>query len=165
MEEGTLIMFKQSVVIENEMIWVKPICDFFEINYENQTRKIKSDSILANQSTKKSNSLMFSDNYPRVLLTKKGFIRWIQLVNANTIEPGLQKQFMFFQEMIFDYLYGSVEEDVEVRRNYTRLQKLDRLKDKIAVEIRREKALLEQYLDSRYIQTTMSFPEQKQISN
>ena len=79
METTALTMFNQTVKYEQEYIWLKPVCDFFKINYENQTRKIKNDPILANQSTKKSNSLMFGDKYPRILLTKKGFIRWVQL--------------------------------------------------------------------------------------
>jgi hypothetical protein len=103
----------------DEFIWVKPVCDFFnlsvqseyrkikkdpilgklwtesstelskksdqyrflsresftsisKINYENQTIKIKSDKILANHSIKKSSSLMFGDNYPRILVMMYG---------------------------------------------------------------------------------------------
>lgn len=80
METTALAMFSQAVKYESDYIWLKPVCDFFQINYENQTRKIKNDLILANQSTKKSNSLLFGDNYPRILFTKPAFIKK-QLIN------------------------------------------------------------------------------------
>jgi hypothetical protein len=107
METTDLMMFKQTIKYENEYIWLKPVCDFFSISYENQTRNIKKDQILANQSTKKSNSLIFGDNYPRILLSKKGFIRWIQLVNSNTVDANLRERFCHFQDLVFDYLYES----------------------------------------------------------
>ncbi|MBS4014477.1 MAG: hypothetical protein KGZ97_12105 [Bacteroidetes bacterium] len=56
MKTTEIQVFENAVKFAEEYIWLKPVCDFFQINYENQTRKIKSDSILANQSTKKSNS-------------------------------------------------------------------------------------------------------------
>ena len=157
METTALTMFNQTVKYEQEYIWLKPVCDFFKINYENQTRKIKNDPILANQSTKKSNSLMFGDKYPRILLTKKGFIRWVQIVNANTIVESLREKFVKFQELIFDFLYGSADEQKKAKVNYARLQKLENLKAKIGIEIKRVRKELKQHWGNRYLQTTIPF--------
>lgn len=157
-------MFKQTIRYEQEYIWLKPVCDFFEIDYENQRKKISNDQILASNSTKKSSSLMFSDNYPRILLTKKGFIRWIQLINVTTVANHLRENFVTFQEMVFDYLFGNAEEFNQARISYTRLQKLERLYGKVGNEIKRLKAELHEHWNSRYLQTSMDFNDKKQLN-
>lgn len=163
MENSAVEMFKSTVQYEDEYIWLKPVCDFFKINYENQTRKIKSDRILANHSTKKSNSLMFGDNYPRILVDKIGFIRWIQLINVKTIDENLQEKFGKYQEKVFDYLYGSLQEEKETRTHYLRLRKLERLYGRIGAEIKREKKLLAGYLNNKY-QMKINFSEQRSLN-
>jgi len=131
-----LEIFKEVVTYEKNQIWIKPFCDFFNINYENQTRVIKSDSILSNQSTKMSNSLVFGDNYRRVLLSKKGFIRWIQILNVNLVKPEMKENFLLFQETIFDYIYGNIEEKEIAASKQQRLAKLKKLESKIKYEIK-----------------------------
>lgn len=108
---------------------------------------------------------MFGDKYPRILLTKKGFIRWIQLVNANTIAENLREKFVKFQEMIFDYLYGSADENKKAKLNYARLHKLERLYGIIGSEIKRVKKELHQHWNSKYLQTSLEFPEQHQLTD
>ena len=147
MENTIIQMFKSTVQYDDEYIWLKPVCDFFKINYENQTRKIKSDRILANHSTKKSNRLMFGDNYPRILVDKIGFIRWIQLINPNTIDNSMQQKFEAYQELIFEFLYGNLEQEKNAKIRYQRLSKLKRLKEKINSEIKKEERLLNGYFD------------------
>jgi isopropylmalate/homocitrate/citramalate synthase len=129
-------IFKEVVTYEKNQIWIKPFCDFFNINYENQTRVIKSDAILANQSTKMSNSLVFGDNYRRVLLSKKGFVRWIQILNVNLVKPELREKFLSFQELIFDFIYGNIEEKEVTALKQQRLAKLKKLESKIKYEIK-----------------------------
>ena len=157
MENTSLQMFKSTVLYQEEFIWIKPVCDFFEINYENQTRKINNDQIIANHSTKKSNSLVFGDNYLRILVDKIGFIRWIQLINPKTIKESLRSKFCNYQEMIFDYLFGSMKKESVTKSSYNRLKKLERLKDKITSEIKIEKNRLSNYLQDKF-QTKMEFP-------
>lgn len=149
-------MFHNTVHFESDYIWLKPVCDFFKINYENQTRKIKTDRILANHSTKKSSSLLFGDNYQRVLVDKIGFIRWIQLISVTTIDKDLQEQFSIYQELVFEYLYGSLQEEQETKMYYQRLRKLERLYGKVGAEIKRVKQLLAGHLDNKY-QTRLEF--------
>jgi hypothetical protein len=107
METTSLDLFKKTVIFnENDCIFIQPLCDFFEINRENQQRIIKNDAILSNHSTKKSNEFLFGDNYPRTCLTKKGFIRWIQILNVTIVREDLKDKLIEYQTMIFDYLYG-----------------------------------------------------------
>ena len=156
MKTTALQMFNQTIQYQGNDIWIKPVCDFFEINYENQTRKVKKDNILSKQSTKKSSSLMFSDNYPRILLTKKGFVRWIQLINPQTIKETLREKFSQFQDLVFDFLYGSVEDEAQTSFHYTRLRKLEKLYSKIGTEIKREKKALTKCLNGKYLQLSLN---------
>jgi hypothetical protein len=150
MDNTAIKMFSNTIKYDdNTWIWVKPVCDFFKINYENQTRKIKSDPILANHSTKKSNSLMFGDNYPRLLVDKIGFIRWIQLINPNTIATELRSSFEKYQELVMEFLFGSVEREQKATINYARLKKLRRLKGIINAEIKKCDKSVNGYLTSR----------------
>lgn len=162
MKATDLDLFHKTVqMYDQSYIWIKPVCDFFGINYENQTRKISSDAILANQSTKKSNSLIFGDNYLRVLLTKKGFIRWIQLINANTIADNLREQFIKYQSLVFDFLYGSFEENEAIRVEYARNKKLKRLSIKIQNEIRISNQRIQSFMDGRFLQQTIDFSSKR----
>lgn len=162
MKATDLDLFHKTVqMYDQSYIWIKPVCDFFGINYENQTRKISSDAILANQSTKKSNSLIFGDNYLRVLLTKKGFIRWIQLINANTIADNLREQFIKYQSLVFDFLYGSFEENEAIRVEYARNKKLKRLSIKIQNEIRISNQKIQSFMDGRFLQQTIDFSSKR----
>lgn len=150
MDNTAIKMFQSTVKYDDHTwIWVKPVCDFFKINYENQTRKIKSDLILANHSTKKSNSLMFGDNYPRLLVDKIGFIRWIQLINPNTIAAELRASFEKYQELVMEFLFGSVTREQNASLNYARLKKLRRLRGKINAEIKHCEKNVNGYLTSR----------------
>ena len=75
------------------------------------------------------------------MLTKKGFIRWIQTINHNTVREDLRDKFIQYQTMIFDYLYGSAHEHATAKANYNRLQKLNRLYSKIGNEIQDRKSV------------------------
>jgi len=107
MENSELELFQKTIVLEeNTYVFIQPLCDFFDINVENQSRIIKNDIVLESQSTKKSNNFLFNDNRQRTCLTKKGFIRWIQLLNPNIVKPELRQQLIQYQTLVFDYIYG-----------------------------------------------------------
>jgi len=164
MENQEISMFQQTVIFnENDCIFVQPLCDFFKINEQNQYRNIKKDPILQNQWTKKSDELLFGDNYPRFCLTKKGFIRWIQIINPNTINPNLYKQFISYQILVFDYIYGSTLEKEQAKVDYTRLRKLKRLYGIIGREIQKTQGNVTNYLDNTFIQHKLNFTPNKVI--
>ena len=165
METTALAMFRQTVQYSGQNIWVKPVCEFFEISVQNQHRKIKNDSILGKLWTKKSADLGEIDNNGRILLSKKGFIRWIQIINANTIVEHLQEKFSIYQELVFDYLYGSAEDEEQIKIHYSRMQKLERLYSKVGSEIKREKAIVATFLNGRYTQLSLNFNSEHQLTD
>lgn len=155
-------VFHQTVLKDGDDIFIKPLCDLFQINYENQARKISKDSILKRSSTKKSNKLIFGDNIPRIAVTKRGFIRWIQLMNPSIVQVDLRKKFEIYQEQIFDFLYDRAErQEDQARISYNRLNKLKRLYGKIGNEIQNENKNLFTILDSKYLQTSIPFNRKK----
>ena len=105
MNTDAITLFNQTVRFQKRNIWVQPVCDFFGIDYKHQVKKISQDSILKDETVKDSNSELFGDKYQRILLTQKGFIRWIQLINANTVVEELREKFEQFQRFIFDFLF------------------------------------------------------------
>jgi hypothetical protein len=153
------------------------VCDFFNLHDKNQYQKIKKDPILGNlvgknQPDSSENGNLRTKNRPdlgvidangRILLSRKGFIRWIQIINANTIDETLRDRFVSYQELVFDYLYGSLQEEQETALHYQRLRKLERLYGKIGAEIKREKQVLAGYLDNRY-QMKLNFNGQQALS-
>lgn len=157
MENQALEMFKKTVQLHNSLIWIKPVCDFFSISVQNQHRKIKNDFILGNLWTKKSTDFGEIDENGRILLSKKGFIRWIQLINPNTIISELKQKFVQFQSLIMDYLFGSFEKEEQIRVKYNRLNKLKRLKSVIGLEISRCESEISDYLNGRFLQTKLDF--------
>jgi len=80
-----LISFKKIVEYEKNAIWIKPFCDFFGLDVRNQHRKIKNDTVLSKLVAKNTPDFGEIDKNGRILLTKKGFIRWIQIINPNSV--------------------------------------------------------------------------------
>jgi hypothetical protein len=108
METTQLEIFKKTVIGDQKLtyIFIQPICDLFEINRENQQRFIQNDAILSKCSTKKSDNLLFGDNFKRTCLTKSGFLRWIQLLNPNIVTDEHKDNLVKYQELVYDYLNG-----------------------------------------------------------
>lgn len=107
MENSAMVMFQQTIKkMDDEAIFVKPLCDLFNLNYDNQVSNIKNDRILSKSTGKKPDKMFFNDSYPRLYLTKKGFVRWVQIINPNLIDEQLKEKFETYQEMLFDFLYG-----------------------------------------------------------
>lgn len=164
METTTIQMFNATVQYQDEYIWVKPVCDFFNLSVQFEYRKIKKDHILkklwTNMSTdsgenenlygKMSTDLGMIDANGRIFLTKKGFIRWIHIINPKNIDDDLKEKFYMYQELVFDYLYGNATEERQLRVDYTRLKKLEKLYSKVGQEIKREKKKVNEYLQNRY---------------
>jgi len=165
MENKALVMFKKTIQKSNEdRIFIKPLCDFFEIDSENQVVNIKNDHILAKSYGKDRNKMMFGDNYPRVFLTKKGFVRWVQLISPKMIALHLRQKFEQYQELLFDFMFGSVEHESKMHKDINRIHKLERLYSKIGIEIKRIKTDINLYLSEKYLQTTIQWNQQKPIN-
>ncbi len=106
---------------EDEYIFVEPVCKFFGINYRNQLERISRDKICQKDMRKNSSFSIFGNNFQRVCLGKRGFIRWIQIINAEIVRSELRELFQKYQVAVFDYLYQGVEArqtQLEDIRNY-----------------------------------------------
>lgn len=160
MEKTALQMFTSTVTNDDEHIYIKPLCDFFKIDPENQGDKIKNDLILAKSSVKKPNKTLFGDNYPRLSLDKKGFIRWIQLLNPNIIDKKLRPSFLIYQELIFEFFYGAAEEQKMIGSLNAKLQSLKMDYSSIGHEIRITQQQLFAALNKRY-QYSLPFVDPK----
>lgn len=150
MESTVLQMFTSTIKSDDEHIFIKPLCDFFKIDTEKQVLKIKNDPILAICYAKKSNKMLFGDNYLHFCLDKKGFIRWIQLLNPNIIDKNLRESFLKYQELIFEFLYGAAEEQKMIGSLNAKLQSLRMDYSSIGHEIRITQQQLFMALNKRY---------------
>lgn len=176
MEKTSLIMFGKTVTYQHENIWVKPVCDFFNLDVQNQYTKIKNDPILGklygknNTESAKTEKLYGKnstdlgeiDNNGRILLSKKGFLRWIQIINPNTIEKTLRNSFILYQELIADYLFGAAEEQMLIGSLNAKLQGLKLDYSSIGHEIRITQQQLFAALNKRY-QYSLPFSHQQQL--
>lgn len=131
---------------------------------KNHTDYIQTEPDIFNLRTKKSGDFGEIDQNGRILLTKRGFVRWIQIINANTIPQELRDQFITYQMLVFDYIYGSFEREEQVKVDYVRLKKLRRLYSVIGREIQRVEEQVRLYMDSRYTQLSLPLKETKHIN-
>jgi len=164
MEVSSLEMFESTVKYTDELIFIMPVCDFFGINYQNQCRAISKDPILKEESSKRADPNIFGDNHERFALSKKGFMRWIQRLNSQTVKKELYDRLIEYQRLVSDFLFGSAEKDNSFRETYSKLQDLKRQKVKITAEIKTCKKNIDYYLKYRY-QGKLFFGETKMIEN
>lgn len=154
---NALSMFNSTVKYSGEVIFVKPFCDFFQIDYDNQCRIINNSTLLKKSAGKNTSTFIFGDNFKRITLSKKGFISWILQINPQIIQVNLKEKLLQYQELIFDYMYGSILNEEKTKIMYARLKKLRCLKSKIASEINRCENHVEAYLKGKFIQPELDF--------
>jgi hypothetical protein len=111
MEKNLELALTQSIrKSDTEEIFIEPVCNFFGIHLKNQIERIKRDRICQSDVRKNSCQAMFGDNKQRNCMGKRGFIRWIQIINAEIVRPELQTLFIQYQVAVFDYLYNGNEQ-------------------------------------------------------
>lgn len=106
---------------ENGDWFIKPICDFFGLDYDNQCERISNDKICQTDTGKFLSELVFGDKRTRLTLRNRGFSRWVQMTNASSIRVELREKFEIFQANIFSYLWeGNIQktEQLEDIRTY-----------------------------------------------
>lgn len=148
--ETQLSVFNDTIKEDGELIFVKPVCVFFKIDYDNQVDKIKNDPILSTCAVKKPFKTLFGDNRPRFCLSKKGFIRWIQLINPATLPDEMRYQFLQYQADIFDFFYGTAELEDEIKTLRNKKHIINGAQTKLTWEKRLINKALERALDNRY---------------
>jgi hypothetical protein len=158
METTALKMFETTVKYEDALIWVRPFCDFFEIDYKHQYKKIKNDAILSKVVEKNRPDFGKIDENGRILLTKKGFLRWIMIINVNIVPEDLRTKFIQYQETISDFLYGSADQEDSIRKLVGQTQTIDEQLRELARQKRQLRKQLTQALNERY-QYSINFTE------
>jgi len=105
------LMFKA----ENGDWFIKPVCDFFGLDYDNQVEKINKDKICQTDTGKFLSEAIFGDKRLRLTLRDRGFARWIQMTYTSNIRVELQEKFELFQANIFDYLWhGNIQKTTQL---------------------------------------------------
>jgi hypothetical protein len=128
MDTQAVTIFQETVKYSGRYIFIKPICDFFMIDYKHQLRLINDNINLQKRSSLKSDKNIFGDERERLCLTKRAFLFWIVQINSNVLEEKLRDKFDSFKDILFDFLIGS-EMDEEIREN--KILKRDELKNNI----------------------------------
>jgi hypothetical protein len=163
MENEIREMFMKTIREEDDAIFIKPLCDFFKIDFKNQCEVIRRDPILARLGGKKTSKTLFGDNHVRIWLPKKGFIRWIQKINPSTVTPHLRSLLLIYQELVFDYLYGAAEEQRLIGSLNTEIQAMQMEYSRLGNGIKLRRRQLTDLLDRRY-QYSLPFDGQKQLN-
>lgn len=163
MDNQQLQLFNDAVKLFGDDVFVKPLCDFFQIDYDNQMKRINSDEILKLSTGKNTDKLLFGDERERVTLTKSGFVRWIQLINPQIVQVSLREKLKLFQQFIFQYFWGNVEKERRIAVTYQRRDKLKKIKAKIITEINNCDKEIDQYLADKSTQLSLSFSNNKRI--
>lgn len=110
MDKNLELALMQSIKQSNtEDVFIEPVCTFFGIHLKNQLEKIKRDKICQSDVRKNSCQSVFGDNKQRYCVGKRGFIRWIQMINAEILRPELRDLFIQYQVAVFDYLFNGSE--------------------------------------------------------
>ena len=178
METTTLKMFSDTIKNENGLIWITPVCEFFNLHVQNQYSKIKNDPILGklygkNHTDLEKNEDLYGKNRTdleknedqvrkivpvfgeidkngRILLTRKSFLRWIQIINPNTIPENIRDNFILYQEMIADFLFGSIEEHETITKVNHELQQWKQKYSEAGTMIKKTQIELTDLLNARY---------------
>ena len=191
METTVVKMFTDTIRYKGANIWIAPVCDFFQISLQNQQRKLKTDPILSKLWIKMStdsleNENLYGKNHTvlvknedlygkistdlgeidkngRILLTKKGFLRWIQTINPNTIPIGIRDNFILYQEMVSDFLFGSMEEHETITRVNYELQQWKQRYGEAGTMVKKKQTELILLLNTRY-QYRIDFKQTKTLA-
>lgn len=155
-ETSTLTMFESTIKYSGDVIFIKPFCDFFGIQYENQCRVIKRHHILGKMVVKKHDTFTFNDKFERYCLPKRGFITWILGLNPSIVQDNLRKKLMQYQELILDYMFGSIEREDRARLANAKLKELRQAKTKLLAEIAEYEADVKDYIEGR-LQPRLNF--------
>lgn len=156
MENTAIQMFKSTVSMDSVgVISAKPLCDFFGLDWSNQQKLFKNDPHLAQLMVKKPSTGTDGKTYEMIHFTKKGFLRWVQLINPNIVRDNLKEKFLNYQMLIFDYLYGSMEEQDKMQADYKRMRVLEETIKACKDELKDLKVSVDGYLDARFGQLSL----------
>lgn len=141
-------IYQETIHQDDGYIFVKPICDFFEISHHNQQRKITNDEHKAFRWIKKSNEQQFGDNRKHLAVDSSSFLRWILGINPNIVSIDLKDKLIYYQNHVADFLYGDINRKFEGQNLNKQLRiinnEIDELKRQVAEKEKEAKAIKQQ---------------------
>lgn len=158
METTALTMFNATVKFIDDKIAVKPFCEFFGLDFQNQTERIKRDPILNQLYGNFRTVAQDLKQREMFCLTKRGFIRWIDRLNPQNVAENLREKFIQFQLLIDEYLNGSEEEKLMIGQLNAKLQELKAEYGRLGAEVKATQKALFEALNNRY-QYSLPFSE------
>lgn len=162
MENTALKMFADTVKYERSLIWIKPVCELFQINAQNQQRKIKNNPLFQKLWTNLSTDLGEIDKNGRILFSKNGFLMWILSINASTVSDESRENFIKYQTLISAFLFGSNEEHDLICKLNKEIQDYKMLYSEVGNQIRKKQKQLIEALNQRY-QYSIDFKQPKAV--
>ena len=159
MNQEQLVIFQKVIQkTENEQIAVRPICEYFEINYDNQLKHIKKDVILSQLYTQSRQLGSDGRSWDMISLPKDGVARWLNTINASLVTELHRNNFIDFLMALHEFLYKPKKTDNMAAEKLDQLMQIQEaidLKDetislmkKEITELKSEKAKLKkQYND------------------
>lgn len=157
-------MFQQTIKYGGEHIFIQPFCDFFGIDYLNQKKVINRTPLLKKAVSKKTSIILFGDNFERIAVTKRGFITWVLQINDQIVHPNLKVKLRDYQESIFDWMFGSLEEKAIIADQYHKLKDMRSEYSRIGNEIQKAEKEVKKYLEAHFYQPTLFASQQSTIS-
>lgn len=144
-------IFKQTAMADSAgVIPAKPLCDFFGLDWSNQQKTFKSDPHLAQLMVKKPSTGNDGKTYQMIHFSKKGFLRWVQIINPNVVREDLKEKFLNYQLQIFDYLFGSLEEQERLQANLRRKKELEFIIKNAKDELKNIEKSVSLFIDMRF---------------
>lgn len=163
METTSLQMFNATVQYINDSIAIKPFCEFFGLDFQNQCERIKRDIILSQLYGNFRTVAQDSKKREMFCLTKRGFIRWIDRLSPQNVAENLREKFIQFQILIDEYLNGSTESKNEIARLTVSIAHKRSQYSQLGNEIQFEVKQRERLLNQTY-QYSLSFNNQTVIA-
>lgn len=112
---------------------------------------------MKNLYTTKADTHVFGDNRPRAALTKIGFVRWVQMINPEIVDPSLKEKLTHYPLNVIEWIMGKVDVDAALRKAYKRSAEItDQIKE-LQSEKKRCDAFVKSYLVSKTYQTLLDF--------
>lgn len=85
--------------------------------------------------------LGYIDANGRILLTKIGFNRWIQIINPNTIDVALRDKFILFTKMLINYLNANQVKSDDTRMLFSEISELKKQRNELDRSIRQKERI------------------------
>jgi hypothetical protein len=134
MNTDLALIFKKTVQLdESEHIAIKPLCDFFGVNYKHQAHRFKNDRVL--QQLSRKNKTVAGDLKERYMISvhKHGFLIWIAGISSNLVDANLREKFIQYQLHIHEYFERIQGDASYYQRKFKELKDCLETEDTIAI--------------------------------